>query len=57
MELSFGIGMIRLYAMVFLRARLYSDAALQLFFLAVQVYGWNNGRPIARPGHGDCDGE
>lgn len=38
----FGIAMVGLYALVFLRARLYSDAALQLFFMAVQVYGWTN---------------
>ena len=38
----FGIAMVGLYAMVFFRARLYSDAALQLFFLAVQIYGWTN---------------
>lgn len=38
----FGIAMVGLYALVFLRARLYSDAALQLFFLAVQIYGWIN---------------
>jgi nicotinamide mononucleotide transporter len=38
----FGIAMVGLYAVVFFRARLYSDAALQLFFLAVQVYGWTN---------------
>jgi nicotinamide mononucleotide transporter len=38
----FGIAMVGLYAIVFFQARLYSDAALQLFFLAVQVYGWIN---------------
>jgi nicotinamide mononucleotide transporter len=38
----FGIAMVGLYALVFFRARLYSDAALQLFFLAVQLYGWTN---------------
>ena len=38
----FGIAMVGLYALVFFRARLYSDAALQLFFMAVQIYGWTN---------------
>jgi nicotinamide mononucleotide transporter len=38
----FGIAMVGLYAWVFFRARLYSDAALQLFFMAVQIYGWTN---------------
>jgi nicotinamide mononucleotide transporter len=37
-----GIAMVGLYAFVFFRARLYSDAALQLFFMAVQIYGWIN---------------
>ncbi len=36
----FGIVMVALYGWVFLQARLYSDAALQVFFLVVQVYGW-----------------
>ena len=37
----FGIVMVSLYGFVFLDARLYSDALLQLFFLVIQVYGWN----------------
>ncbi len=36
----FGIVMVVLYAVVFARARLYSAAGLQVFFLAAQVYGW-----------------
>ena len=36
----FGIVMVLLYAVVFYRAKLYSDALLQLFFFAVQIYGW-----------------
>ena len=36
----FGIVMVVLYAVVFARARLYSAAGLQAFFLASQVYGW-----------------
>lgn len=36
----FGLAMVTLYAVVFYRAKLYSDASLQLFFFAIQVYGW-----------------
>lgn len=36
----FGILMVLLYAFVFYDAKLYSDALLQVFFLAVQIYGW-----------------
>lgn len=36
----FGIVMVVLYAAVFVQARLYSAALLQVFFLASQVYGW-----------------
>jgi nicotinamide mononucleotide transporter len=36
----FGIAMVVLYGMVFFQARLYSDAALQVFFLVIQLYGW-----------------
>jgi nicotinamide mononucleotide transporter len=38
----FGIAMVALYFFVFAEARLYSDALLQIFFLAVQLYGWHN---------------
>jgi nicotinamide mononucleotide transporter len=38
----FGIAMVALYFFVFLDAKLYSDALLQLFFLVVQFYGWWN---------------
>lgn len=38
----FGILMVILYARIFFDAKLYSDAALQLFFLVVQLYGWFN---------------
>jgi len=38
----FGIAMVSLYFFIFLDARLYSDALLQIFFLIVQVYGWWN---------------
>lgn len=36
----FGLAMVALYGAVFLEARLYSDAALQVFFFVVQIYGW-----------------
>jgi nicotinamide mononucleotide transporter len=36
----FGIAMVALYFFIFLEARLYSDALLQIFFLVVQLYGW-----------------
>lgn len=38
----FGIAMVALYFFIFAEARLYSDALLQIFFLAVQIYGWWN---------------
>lgn len=38
----FGIAMVTLYGFVFFEARLYSDAALQIFFFVVQIYGWWN---------------
>jgi nicotinamide mononucleotide transporter len=38
----FGIAMVSLYFFVFFEVRLYSDALLQIFFLAVNLYGWHN---------------
>ena len=38
----FGIGSVALYAVVFFDAKLYSDALLQLFYVAVNAYGWWN---------------
>lgn len=38
----FGIAMVTLYGYVFFEARLFSDAALQVFFFVVQIYGWWN---------------
>jgi nicotinamide mononucleotide transporter len=38
----FGIASVALYGYVFLVARLYSDAILQIYFVAVQFYGWWN---------------
>jgi nicotinamide mononucleotide transporter len=35
-----GILMTSLYAWIFLEVRLYSDFGLQLFFIALQAYGW-----------------
>lgn len=37
---AFGLAMVALYVPVFVEARLYSDALLQVFFFAVQIYGW-----------------
>nr|WP_250890179.1 nicotinamide riboside transporter PnuC [Sphingobium nicotianae] len=37
-----GIAMVSLYFLIFLEAKLYSDMLLQLFFLALNVYGWLN---------------
>jgi nicotinamide mononucleotide transporter len=36
----FGLAMVALYADIFFTAKLYSDAILQLFFFATQLYGW-----------------
>src|ERR1700710_177655 len=38
----FGLVMVALYFFVFIQARLYSDALLQIFFFVVQLYGWVN---------------
>lgn len=38
----FAILSVVLLGWVFLRARLYSDALLQLFFVAINLYGWAN---------------
>jgi nicotinamide mononucleotide transporter len=38
----FGIAMVTLYGVVFFEAKLFSDAALQVFFVVVQIYGWWN---------------
>ena len=36
----FGIAMVTLYFFIFRDAKLYSDAALQIFFVVVNLYGW-----------------
>ncbi len=36
----FGIAMVSLYAVIFLETKLYADAGLQVFFFAIQFYGW-----------------
>lgn len=38
----FGLAMVTLYAVIFFEATLYADAGLQIFFFAIQVYGWIN---------------
>src|SRR3954468_2407570 len=35
-----GIVQVAIYAWVFFEAKLYSDAILQVFFFALQIYGW-----------------
>lgn len=46
-----GLAMVALYGRIFLDARLYSDAILQIFFFVVQLYGWWNwSRNRARAG-------
>jgi nicotinamide mononucleotide transporter len=35
-----GVVMVSLYMYIFFDAKLYSDAALQIFFLVMQFYGW-----------------
>src|SRR6187401_2663865 len=35
-----GIVQVALYAWIFFKAKLYSDAILQVFFFGLQVYGW-----------------
>ncbi len=47
----FGLVMVALYFLVFLEAKFYSDAALQVFFFIVQIYGWWNWY-FAREGDG-----
>lgn len=36
----FALLAVSVYAFIFFEARLYSDAGLQLFFFAVNLYGW-----------------
>jgi nicotinamide mononucleotide transporter len=38
----FALAMVSLYAWIFFGEKLYSDALLQLFFIAVNLYGWWN---------------
>ena len=38
----FGLASVALYVVVFHNSLLYSDAALQVFFFVVQLYGWWN---------------
>ena len=48
----FGIPMVSLYFFVFRDAKLYSDALLQIFFLAIQLYGWWAWTRAERVDHG-----
>lgn len=36
----FALAMVALYFFVFVEAKLYSDAILQIFFFAINAYGW-----------------
>jgi nicotinamide mononucleotide transporter len=38
----FAIGSVSLFGAVFYEAKLYSDALLQIFFVAINLYGWLN---------------
>lgn len=38
----FALAMVSLYFFVFFEAKLYSDALLQIFFFAVNLYGWRH---------------
>jgi len=38
----FALVMVSLYFFIFFEVRLYSDALLQIFFFAVNLYGWRN---------------
>jgi len=38
----FGLAMVAIYFFVFWDAKLYSDALLQIFFFAIQLFGWWN---------------
>ena len=38
----FAIASVALFGVVFLRAKLYSDALLQVFYVVINVYGWWN---------------
>lgn len=38
----FALAMVSLYFFVFWEAKLYSDALLQIFFFAINLYGWAN---------------
>ena len=42
----FGIAMVSLYAVIFFDAKLYSETALQVFFFAIQIYGWLRWREL-----------
>lgn len=42
----FGIVMVTLYFVIFVDARLYADAGLQVFFVLTQIYGWISWRRV-----------
>lgn len=42
----FGIVMVALYFVIFSNVKLYGEAALQIFFVLVQIYGWIRWREV-----------
>ena len=48
----FALAMVVLYFVVFFDARLYSDAILQIFFFAINLYGWWAWHHAPRVDHG-----
>ncbi len=44
----FGIAMVSIYSIIFFDAKLYSEAALQIFFLIIQIYGWTRWHAVQR---------
>ncbi|WP_114228068.1 MULTISPECIES: nicotinamide riboside transporter PnuC [Sphingomonas] len=53
----FGLATVAVYFFVFFQQRLYSDALLQLFFIAVQLYGWWAWQRAEQIEHGVAVGE
>ncbi|MCC2601676.1 nicotinamide riboside transporter PnuC [Sphingopyxis yananensis] len=49
---AFALAAVSLYLIIFYEARLYSDAALQLIFIALNLYGLWNWRQAAKGGAG-----
>ncbi|MFH5806199.1 nicotinamide riboside transporter PnuC [Alienimonas sp. DA493] len=56
-----GLVQVVLYSLIFWRAKLYSDAALQLIYIGLQIYGWREWvrerRPADQAAADDGDGD